>query len=349
MLIYIIIKKKLIKIIFNNIYYIYMSDLIIWVVLIFIFLIIIGLYISEFTPLDLNEKEKILKLNNITENFIPDISSSSEQSEGASGLYNWGLPEKKYNENKQTPKCEHKCNDECKKDCPLVCPTPKLPPVPECKEQIYQHHKSCINCDITKNRDIDKYVLKSSVPPCPDMSEFITKNMMNANPDLSDYILKSEVKPCEKADFSKYILKTQIPPCPTCPICPECPICPVCPPQQKCKEIHEYNISEHPNLSNYISKAELADKYIAKDQILNSDIVKNYLNKNCSSQKNPELISSKLPLKQIPQEESYYTQSSQSSHIPQTSKSSVNNTNNSSLLEDNVMGYYAGDSLFAGV
>jgi len=345
MLIYIIIKKKLIQIIFNNIYYIYMSDLIIWVVLIFIFLIIIGLYVSEFTPLDLNEKEKILKLNNITENFTPDISSSSEQSEGASGLYNWGLPEKKhYNEHKETKKCEHKCTDECPKQCPLVCPPPKLPPIPECKEQIYKHHESCINCDITKNKDIDKYVLKSSVPPCPDMSEFITKNMMNANPDLSDYILKSEVKPCEKADFSKYILKTQIPPCPTCPICPECPICPVCPPQQKCKEIHEYNISEHPNLSNYISKAELADKYIAKDQILNSDIVKDYLNKNCSSQKNPELISSKLPSKQIPQEETYYQQTSHK----QSSKL-LNNPNNSSLLEDDVMGYYAGDSLFAGV
>lgn len=330
-----------------------MSDLIIWVVLIFIFLIIIGLYVSEFTPLDLNEKQKILKLNNITENFTPDISSSSEQSEGASGLYNWGLPEKKhYNENKQSPKCEHKCNDECKKDCPLVCPPPKLPPIPEpeCKVQNYQIHESCINSDITKNRDIDKYVLKSSVPPCPDMSEFITKNMMNANPDLSDYILKSEVKPCEKADYSKYILKSQIPPCPTCPICPECPICPICPEQEKCKEVHEYNIMEHPDLSNYISKEELTDKYIAKDQILNSDIVKNYLNENCSSQKNQfDIISSKLPSKQIPQEESYYTQSSQSSQKPQTSKSSVNNTNNSSLLEDNVMGYYAGDSLFAGV
>ena len=36
----------------------------------------------------------------------------------------------------------------------------------------------CNRCDITVNKDIDKYVLKSSVPACPDTSKYITKNMM---------------------------------------------------------------------------------------------------------------------------------------------------------------------------
>jgi hypothetical protein len=316
-----------------------MSDLIIWIVLIFVFLIIIGLYISEFTPINLNEKEKILKLNYLTENFTPEISSTNEQSEGASELYHWGLPDNTvYHPENKPKKCEHKCNDKCPKECPMICPTPPPPPpIPQCREEPKKSsNESCSTCDITKNKDIDKYVLKSSVPPCPDMSEFITKNMMNANPDLSDYILKSEVKPCDKVDYSKYILKSQIPPCPTCPLCPECPICPVCPPQQKCKEIYEYNIGEHPDLSNYISKAELADKYIAKDQILNSLIVQDYLNKNCKKDDNPVQQSAQIP-KPSPQVNNTPPQPIQ------------NNSNNSSLLEDDVMGYYAGDSLFAGV
>jgi hypothetical protein len=320
-----------------------MCDLIIWLVLSFVFLIIIGLYISEFTPLNLNEKEKILKLNYLTENFTPDISSSNEQSEGASEMYHWGLPDNTVYHPENTPKppkCEHKCDVQCPKECPLRCPTPSpLPLVPQCKEEPKKNNESCSNCDITKNKDIDKYVLKSSVPPCPDMSEFITKNMMNANPDLSDYILKSEVKPCEKVDYSKYILKSQIPPCPTCPLCPECPICPVCPPQQKCREIHEYNISDHPDLSNYISKAELANKYIAKDQILNSPIVQDYLSKNCNKNNSPPQQSAQILEKPRP--------SPQINNPPNQNK--PKNENNSSLLGNDVMGYYAGDSLYAGV
>ncbi len=322
-----------------------MSDLIIWIVLIFVFLIIIGLYISEFTPLNLNEKEKILKLNYLTENFTPDISSSNEQAEGASEMYHWGLPDNTVYHPENTPKppkCEHKCDVQCPRECPLRCPLPSpLPPVPQCREEPKKsNNESCSNCDITKNKDIDKYVLKSSVPPCPDMSEFITKNMMNANPDLSDYILKSEVQPCEKVDYSKYILKSQIPPCPTCPLCPECPICPVCPPQQKCKEIHEYNIVEHPDLSNYISKAELADKYIAKDQILNSPIVQDYLNKNCKKDSTP-------PPQQVNQTAQKPVQQ-QPVQQPPIQQNKPNN-NKSSLLGNDVVGYYAGDSLFAGV
>ena len=198
-----------------------MNDIIIWLLFIFVFFIIIGLYISEYTPLDLNEKEIILN-----EHFSPSVSSTNSQLEGASELHGWGLPDDKPQKpfmNKKE-KCEHECKPECPKDCTERCdyiPLPQ-PPVETCHKS-NNNFEICKNCDITHNKDIDKYVLKSSVPPCPDMSEFITKNMMNANPDLSDYILKSEVKPCEKIDISSYILKSEIPACPTCPICPECP------------------------------------------------------------------------------------------------------------------------------
>ena len=241
------------------------SDTIIWFMLFFVFLIIIGLYISESTPLDLNQKEKILM-----ENFT-STSNSSDQSEGASQFFNWGLPDDKINYD--TPKKDNvKCDDD---DTNIVfkhskskCSSSSPPP------------QNCSNANILHNKDINKYVLKSSVPPCPDMSEFVTKNMINANPDLSDYILKSEIKPCEKVDITNYILKSEIPACPNCPTCPVCPICPVCPPENKvkCKEIHEYNITNHPDIHNYISKDKLKD----------SNFLKSICKKNITSEEEEE-------------------------------------------------------------
>ena len=53
---------------------------------------------SEQTPLNINEKNKILKINDvIVENFSSD-SSSKEVEQGASPKYNWGLPDN-YNSN----------------------------------------------------------------------------------------------------------------------------------------------------------------------------------------------------------------------------------------------------------
>ena len=64
-----------------------MSDIILWILIFFVFIIILGLYISEYTPLDLDQKQKILM-----ENFTSQ-SSSSSQDEGASELYGWGIPD----------------------------------------------------------------------------------------------------------------------------------------------------------------------------------------------------------------------------------------------------------------
>ena len=231
-------------------------DNIIWIILFFVFLIIIGLYISEFTPLNLDEKKKALELDYITETFSPSSSSTTEQSEGASHLFKWGLPK----DNDDFIKIPHE--EKCKDNNEIEKPEEKCIPVNPTPTKV---NELCTKCDITVNKDIDKYVLKNSIPPCPDMSKFVTKNMMNSNPDLNDYILKSEIKPCEKIDISQYLLKSEIPACPTCPICPECPICPICPEQQKCKEINEYNIIDHPDISKYISINDVNKDYIKKD------------------------------------------------------------------------------------
>lgn len=55
--------------------------------------------------------------------------------------------------------------------------------------------------------DMSKFVLKSSIPPCPPKQ------------DLSKYVLRSSVPPMP--DMDKYVLKSSVPACPACPACPE--------------------------------------------------------------------------------------------------------------------------------
>lgn len=107
------------------------------------------------------------------------------------------------------------------------------------------------NC---KQPNMNKYVLKSSIPPCPavpDLSNYILKSECPPVPDLSNYVLKSSIpkqspvildcSKCQKA-------KGECPPCPRtrCPevMCPSptkcapCAPCPTmkCPPAVvKCK------------------------------------------------------------------------------------------------------------------
>jgi hypothetical protein len=323
-----------------------MKDIIIWLLLLFVFIIIIGLYVSEYTPLDLNEKEKILNMNYITENFSPSVSSTGDQLEGSSEFYNWGVPDNNtYSPNKPPPpppQCHVECTPSCPPKCPHLCPPIQPPPMPHvsCPHSNISSVESCRKCDITQNKDIDKYVLKSSIPPCPDMSEFITKNMMNANPDLSDYILKSEIKPCEKIDISAYILKSEIPACPNCPVCPVCPVCPKCNDCPKCpsvphkseeKEIYNYNITEHPNIKNYISLDELNKNYVKKEEL------------NKALNKSSTAASTEASKKQNKD-----NNSNSCSHP--NSKNHIGEEMYSELLgNNNNIGYYVGDSLYAGV
>ncbi len=105
----------------------------------------------------------------------------------------------------------------CNRQCPCNCGQSR-PTCPPCREP-----------------DLSKYVLKSSIPPCPTC------------PDLSNYMLKTECPPVP--DLSKYVLKSSIPkqgpiildcskckkPTGECPPCPR-PRCPEvkCPPPTQC-------------------------------------------------------------------------------------------------------------------
>lgn len=93
----------------------------------------------------------------------------------------------------------------------------------------------CAPCPPCREPDMSKYVLKSTIPPCPAM------------PDLSKYMLKTECPPVP--DLSKYVLKSSVPkpqpvvldcskcnkPSGECPPCPR-PRCPEvkCPPPTRC-------------------------------------------------------------------------------------------------------------------
>jgi hypothetical protein len=115
--------------------------------------------------------------------------------------------------------CEH-----CGKESPCGCPAPRpvCPAGPDCKQP-----------------NMSKYVLKSSIPPCPavpDLSNYILKSECPPVPDLSNYILKSSIPKqnpvildCSKCQKPK----GECPPCPRarCPVvkCPDPKACPACP------------------------------------------------------------------------------------------------------------------------
>lgn len=125
------------------------------------------------------------------------------------------------------PICGQCQNTAPKCNCPANTPEQKI---------------SQLVCPPCKQPDMSKYVLKTTIPPCP------------ASPDLSNYMLKTECPPVP--DLSKYVLKSSIPKqqpviidnsactkeageCPPCPRarCPEvkcppptsCPACAPCP------------------------------------------------------------------------------------------------------------------------
>ena len=120
--------------------------------------------------------------------------------------------------------CEKSCEKPCEKSytCP-PCPQSNCPPCPklECPPC-----KPCAPTCPSKCPDLSKYVLKSSIPPCPQL------------PDMSNYILKSEIPPCPRLpDMSKYVLKSSVPPPIQCPACPPCPSCPPPPEVKVCDNL----------------------------------------------------------------------------------------------------------------
>ena len=165
----------------------------------------------------LNQKRKKGNKGN-KEHFTLNSSSSSkfDVSNGSSQKYGWGManfntPKKKKNKKRKkksfpwapdrNPRSNDRSNDRVNEQ-------------PENKYIINDFRESCQRCDISKHPEVNRFVLKSSIPPPPDMSKYILKSKIPPQPDMSKYILKSKVPPCP--NMSKYILKSKVPPCPRC-------------------------------------------------------------------------------------------------------------------------------------
>lgn len=150
----------------------------------------------------------------------------------------------------EKPKAQCECKPKPKKMCP-VCGIKKpkcgcMPPI--------SRALSPAPCPVP---DPTKYVLKSTVPPCPgipDMSRYMLKTECPSQPDMSKYVLKSSVPKCAPciSTCSKPCKIGECPPCPRprCPTpnCPEPKPCPACPqvqvapcpePKVQCKAAYE--------------------------------------------------------------------------------------------------------------
>jgi len=128
-------------------------------------------------------------------------SSSSDVEAGASQYYDRGIPSSSSSEKKgdkhRCPRCNYIIidGDNCNNNA-NPCSARR------------NRKSSCKDCDIAQHPDIDKYVLKSSVPSCPDMSNYMPKSMMQSMrhrrsntriPD--DYLSKNR---CEDYKQSSY-------------------------------------------------------------------------------------------------------------------------------------------------
>lgn len=166
------------------------------------------------------------------EGFADGVERSDKQNveEGASSLFNWGLP--------KTSEDDKKSDGGGGKVPEWNRWTPGVPArrhggerkkEKECQDVTDMDCRKIGKCPITLHPDITKYVLKSSVPPCPDMNDYVLKSEMPPNVDLDKYILKSEIPHCPRCpDMKDYIEKSEIPACPPRVKCPVCPICPRC-------------------------------------------------------------------------------------------------------------------------
>jgi hypothetical protein len=132
-------------------------------------------------------------------------------------------------------------------------------------DQVYPPATTCPTPDTTK------YVLKTSIPPCPpmpDMNRYMLKTECPSQPDMSKYVLKSSVPKCPPciASCSKPCKIGECPPCPRarCPVvkCPEPKACPACPsvqvascpePNVQCKAAYEPNSQVRPMLASTAS------------------------------------------------------------------------------------------------
>lgn len=190
--------------------------------------------------LSIDHKSDLLRI----EGF--DESSQEAVGEGASTYYHWGyhpIVRKEHREHKKHHNKHHKDGEYCDED-------------------IFIHRKDRCSrimdkCPIYDHPDIDKFVLKSSIPPRADMSKYARKSDMCPCKDMKNYIKKSEIPPCPSVpDLRDYVLKSEIPSCPKI-VCPECPVAPRCTPRSREREI--IRIEDHPHFGNYVRKERVEE------------------------------------------------------------------------------------------
>lgn len=329
-------------------------------ILIIALFLFLGIQLSQFTPFQISNQNTIpygngnemdvnkiaLELNDqMVENF-QNVSSSSDVQGGASTIYKWAVEEPK-GFNLPFPEIpDIKLPD-------IKIPEVKLPPMPkvdvdipklkfpkisstkskkkkedECvvrgeEEEVQPSNIDlCRQCDITLNKDIDKYVLKSSIPPQPNMNDYIEKSLIPPQPDMSQYILRNEIPACPSVDMSQYIKRSDV----------KCP-------KAQCKTIQEFNIIDHPDMKEYVKRSD----------ILNSDEVKKYIKDNfvkkdqCGT-KGSEIsgmMGTKVSCPKCPK-------CPLSSKCPKCGSSGGKQWNTGSNIKQ-PEGLYVGDSLFASV
>jgi hypothetical protein len=261
------------------------TDIAMWLMVLFLVAIIFGLYQAEGhkIPPSLFDRTKVNsnQLSTTTEHF--ETSSNYDVSGGASTNYGY-----KYTETEKPKRRPYRDDYERKLLRGEILPNQV--PQRRCKRDdpndtvdCYQdddrlRDESCRRCDILMNDDLPKYVLKSSVPPMPDMSEYIKKSQIPAcrksDVNLDDYIHKSKLPKDASCDQSARSAKTDLGECPKCPDCPSIPD--DLKTSKIVKNISEFKIVSTEDIENLLQdervKAYLDQKYDCKKPATSSII-----------------------------------------------------------------------------
>lgn len=179
------------------------------------------------------------------ENF--EISTEEQIEGGASGIYDRKFEQPTDGSGNVTP--------------PTPTPTPPTPTpniIPEtdirpiCKEKHTPNYNKCRKemekCPIEWHPDIDRYILKTSIPPKPDMDGYIKKTDIPPYPDMNDYIKKTDIPKC--------------PACPTCPMCPNANDININPSKPKPESHHH---KHHRNQNDYHEQWNEANRTMPSD------------------------------------------------------------------------------------
>jgi hypothetical protein len=265
------------------------NDLLIWLFIILLLAFIFGLYSAE------NHRIPDTLYQRTKGSAVPYLEHYSERSSGfdvsggASGRYGWGTSDSDYQRRVIRDDDDYQMAQEIKAKESEHQDISSNAGGSKCKKQENKADPQCVRddnfkirsdlcqkCDILDNPDIDKYVLKSSVPPCP---------------NLSDYIKKSEIPSCKNADIdlNDYIKKSEIPAIPKCPECPKAD-CPK--PTQTEKSTKNFNY-------NVVNTQDI--EMLLRDKRIREYLDANYEKKNNIPKPTNDVSSSRQsPAKQLP-------------------------------------------------